>query len=71
VIERARFNPSVIGPSITKDAVQWLGVDPGAQVDEAWWDEMLVAWFEEPEKEEEKVEEETPEPDTKKKPAEA
>ncbi|MBI3603470.1 MAG: hypothetical protein HY205_03365 [Nitrospirae bacterium] len=28
-----------------------LGVDPGQAVDTAWWDEMLVAWFEEPEAE--------------------
>jgi hypothetical protein len=25
-----------------------LATDPGPEVDEAWWDEMLVAWFEEP-----------------------
>jgi hypothetical protein len=23
-------------------------VDPGPEVDETWWDDMLVAWFEEP-----------------------
>ncbi len=49
VIERARFNPAVVGASITKEDVASLGVDPGPEVDEAWWDEMLVAWFEEPE----------------------
>jgi hypothetical protein len=27
----------------------FLGSDPGQEVDEAWWDEMLVAWFEVPE----------------------
>ncbi len=51
VIERARFNPTVVGASITKEDVASLGVDPGPEVDEAWWDEMLVAWFEEPEAE--------------------
>jgi hypothetical protein len=56
VIERARFNPSVVGPSLTKDDVASLGVDPGPEVDEAWWDDMLVAWFEEPEQEAEKRE---------------
>jgi hypothetical protein len=25
-----------------------LGTDPGPEVDEVWWDDMLVAWFEEP-----------------------
>lgn len=49
VIERAKFNPSVVGPSLTNNDVAILGVDPGPEVDEAWWDDMLVAWFEEPE----------------------
>ena len=48
-IARAKFNPSVIGASVGKDDVAFLGIDPGAEVNEAWWDEMLVAWFEEPE----------------------
>ena len=48
-IARAKYNPSVIGVSVGKDDVAFLGTDPGADVDEAWWDEMLVAWFEEPE----------------------
>ncbi len=51
VIERARFNPAVVGASITKEDVVNLGVDPGPEVDEAWWEDMLVAWFEEPESE--------------------
>ena len=25
-----------------------LAADPGPDVDETWWDDMLVAWFEEP-----------------------
>lgn len=49
VIDRAKFQPATVGPGITKDDVSMLGVDPGADVDEAWWDDMLVAWFEEPE----------------------
>jgi hypothetical protein len=48
VIERVRFNPSVAGPSLKKDDVAMLGVDPGPEVNEDWWEEMLVAWFEEP-----------------------
>jgi hypothetical protein len=47
-IERAKFDPSVVGPAITKDDVAVFGQDPGAQVDEAWWEEMLVAWFDQP-----------------------
>jgi hypothetical protein len=47
-IARAKFNPSVVAPSLTADDVAMLGTDPGPEVDEAWWDEMLVAWFEEP-----------------------
>ncbi len=51
VIERAKFNPVSVGAAITKNDVAILGVDPGSEVDETWWDEMLVAWFEEPEAE--------------------
>jgi hypothetical protein len=51
VIERAKFNPTVIAPSVTKDQVAFLGSDPGPEVDEQWWDDMLVTWFEEPETE--------------------
>jgi hypothetical protein len=51
VVERAKFNPAAAGPAVTKDDVSVLGVDPGTEVDEAWWDDMLVAWFEEPEAE--------------------
>jgi hypothetical protein len=49
VIERAKFNPAAVGTAVTKDHVAMLGVDPGPEVDEPWWDEMLVDWFEEPE----------------------
>lgn len=51
VIERAKFNPSVLDASVTKDDVSFLGSDPGPDVNEDWWEEMLVAWFEEPESE--------------------
>ena len=47
-IARAKFTPSLIDPSLTKSDVEMLGTDPGPDVDEAWWDDMLVAWFEEP-----------------------
>ena len=51
VIERAKFNSAAVGAAVTKEHVAMLGVDPGSEVDETWWDEMLVAWFEEPETE--------------------
>jgi len=60
VIERAKFDPAAVGATITKDDVALLGVDPGPDVDEAWWDDMLVSWFEEPEEEESAAEEEKP-----------
>ena len=48
VIDRAAFNPAVVDSSMTKEQVAMLGVDPGDEVDEAWWEDMLVKWFEEP-----------------------
>src|SRR5512145_2614795 len=66
VIERAKFQPSVIGAGVTKDDVAMLGTDPGSEVDQGWWEDMLVAWFEEPEPEEtpdSATSEETPEGD--------
>lgn len=47
-IARAKFNPSIVEPSLTARDVDVLGTDPGPEVNEAWWDDMLVAWFEEP-----------------------
>ncbi|MDH5700898.1 MAG: hypothetical protein OEZ41_13175 [Nitrospirota bacterium] len=50
VIDRALFKPTVIDPNFTKDQVAVLfGEDPGTDVNEVWWDDMLVNWFEEPE----------------------
>jgi hypothetical protein len=51
IIERAKLQPHLIGPGITKDDISFLGIDPGKEIDEAWWDEMLVAWFDAPEEE--------------------
>ena len=45
VIDRVRFNPNAIDSSVTKDEVEFLGVDPGKEIDEVWWEEMLVKWF--------------------------
>ena len=49
VIERAKHQPKEVGTDLTKDDVAFLGIDPGTDVDEAWWDEMLVQWFDVPE----------------------
>lgn len=51
VIDRVLFNPAVIDPQFTKDHVAGLGEDPGQEVNEVWWEDMLVNWFEEPEEE--------------------
>ncbi len=51
VIDRAKFDPQVVDPVTSKEDVAMLGVDPGQEVDETWWEEMLVGWFEEPEPE--------------------
>ena len=51
VIERAKYQPQVIDSSVTIEDVAYLGNDPGPDVDEAWWEEMLVQWFEVPEEE--------------------
>ena len=40
-----------MGNDLTKDDVAFLGTDPGSDVDEAWWEEMLVQWFDVPEEE--------------------
>ena len=58
VIDRARFRPTDIDPDMTEADVSFLGVDPGAEVDEVWWEEMLVKWFETPEEELEEPDEE-------------
>lgn len=49
VIDRAKFQPHLVDPSIHKDDVAFLGTDPGEEVTEAWWDDMLVQWFDVPE----------------------
>ena len=61
VIDRAKHRPSVIDQGMTEEQVKLLGVDPGGEVDQVWWEEMLAKWFEEPEEEgeEEDSDEET------------
>lgn len=51
VIDRAKFQPHLVGATITRDDVAFLGTDPGEDVTEAWWEEMLVQWFDVPEEE--------------------
>jgi hypothetical protein len=51
VIDRAKFQPQLVGSDVTKDDVAFLGIDPGKEIDETWWDEMLVQWFDVPEEE--------------------
>ena len=51
IIEQSKFQPQLVGPDITTDDVACLGSDPGKEIDEAWWDEMLVSWFDAPEEE--------------------
>lgn len=51
VIDRAKFQPHLVGSTVKQDDVAFLGTDPGDDVTEAWWDEMLVQWFDVPEEE--------------------
>lgn len=51
VIDRAKFQPHLVGPAVKSEDVAFLGIDPGDEVTEAWWDEMLVQWFDVPEEE--------------------
>ena len=51
VINRAKFQPQLVGSSITTDDVAFLGTDPGDDVTQTWWEEMLVQWFDVPEEE--------------------
>ena len=61
VVDRARHRPTDINPGMTEADVSFLGVDPGADVDEVWWEDMLVKWFETPEEELEEPDEESEE----------
>lgn len=60
VIDRAKFNPQVVDPSLTADQMVFLGTDPGEDVDGGWWEEMLVKWFEEPEEDGQELVDEDP-----------
>ena len=59
VIDRARFRPTDVAPDMTEADVSLLGVDPGVEVDEVWWEDMLVKWFETPEEDLEETDEES------------
>ncbi len=62
-VDRARHRPTDINPGMTEADVSFLGVDPGADVDEVWWEDMLVKWFETPEEELDETDEESGEPE--------
>ena len=62
VINRAKFQPQLVGTSLKQEDVAFLGTDPGDDVTEAWWEEMLVQWFDVPE-EEKPTEEENSQPE--------
>ena len=49
VIDQIHYNPTVVDSSLTKEEIAWLGVDPGPAVNDVWWEDMLVKWFEDPE----------------------
>ncbi|MDH4086710.1 MAG: hypothetical protein OEV27_13200 [Nitrospira sp.] len=51
VINRAKSQPQLVGASVRKEDVAFLGTDPGTEVTETWWEEMLVQWFDVPEEE--------------------
>jgi hypothetical protein len=51
VINRAKFQPQLVGSAVKTEDVAFLGTDPGEDVTEAWWEEMLVQWFDVPEEE--------------------
>ncbi|MFO0773989.1 MAG: hypothetical protein U0172_04895 [Nitrospiraceae bacterium] len=51
VFDRIKQTPTDVAPALTADDVAYLGTDPGEDVTEAWWDDMLVAWFDRPEDE--------------------
>lgn len=53
VIDRAKFNPAVVNPDFTAEHVSCFGMDPGPEVNEVWWEDMLVNWFVNREEEEE------------------
>lgn len=51
VIDRVKATPQVVGAGIGAEQVASIGTDPGSDVTEAWWEEMLVSWFDVPEPE--------------------
>ncbi len=51
VVDRVKTTPTAVARALTPDDVAYLGVDPGEEVTEAWWEDMLVSWFDQPETE--------------------
>ena len=51
VVDRIKGTPTVVGDTFTPTDTEYIGTDPGTDVTEAWWEEMLVSWFDQPEPE--------------------
>ena len=51
VVDRIKGTPTVVGEAFTPADTDYIGMDPGTDVTEAWWEEMLVSWFDQPEPE--------------------
>lgn len=51
VVDRVKATPQVVGAGVGAGQVDYIGTDPGSDVTEAWWEEMLVSWFDVPEPE--------------------
>ncbi len=56
VVDQVKATPQVVGAGIGAGQADYIGTDPGSDVTEAWWEEMLVSWFDVPEPEPSPVE---------------
>ena len=51
VVDRIKATPSVVAAHLTSADTDYVGTDPGTEVTESWWEDMLVSWFDQPEPE--------------------
>ena len=51
VVDRIKSSPTAVGANFTSADMAYIGTDPGEDVTEAWWEQMLVSWFDQPEPE--------------------
>lgn len=49
VVDRVKNTPSAVLPTLAAEDVAYVGTDPGAEITEAWWEDMLVSWFDQQE----------------------